>query len=91
MALLDWERIFVLGEILLETAVITDFMCPSVNRYRLLVLLLFTREKNCSHTYVLPNIAIIILIQKTRVKEIFILASKNKNLATLFQKTFGSG
>jgi hypothetical protein len=57
---LDWERIFILGEILLETTVITDFMCPSVNPDRLFVLLLFRRERNYSHTYVLSNIAIIL-------------------------------
>jgi hypothetical protein len=42
---LDWERIFFLGEILLEITVITDFMCPSVNRDRLFVLLFFYKGK----------------------------------------------
>jgi hypothetical protein len=49
-----------MGEILLETTIITDLMYPSVNQVWLFVLLLFTREKNCSHTFTLPNIAIIL-------------------------------
>jgi hypothetical protein len=55
---LDWERIFILGEISLETTVITDFVCPSVSLERIFVLFPFTREKPV-HTHVLENTAII--------------------------------
>jgi hypothetical protein len=61
---LDWERIFFLGEILLETTVITDFMCPSVSRDRLFVLL-FLQGKIIIHIRMCCRILQSFLTQNT--------------------------
>jgi hypothetical protein len=57
---LERERVFVLGDILLETSVMIHFNSPSVKRYRLLVLLQFIKGKNCSSALSEARMAIIV-------------------------------
>jgi hypothetical protein len=81
---LDWERIFILGEILLENTVITDFICPSVNRDRFFSYYCL-QEKKIVHTHTCCRTLQSFLTQKNRVEEIFLL-TRIKILQFCFRK-----
>jgi hypothetical protein len=65
--------------------VITDFMCPSLNRDRLFVLLLFTREK-IVHTYTCCRTLYSFLTKRPEQRKYFFSQVRIKILQLYFRK-----
>lgn len=87
---MDWERISVLREILLETTIVIDVKCTSVRRARLVVLLYFTRGwgGEIVHAHMCCRHSQLFLAQWISAQRISLFGNINKHFCNFCFRTF---